>query len=74
MCTYVYVYVYMCNISIQRWYFQMNVLHYRPFVHLFDTPFENSPYGHESPGLKACNFTKKRLEHRCFPVNILAHQ
>ena len=21
-------------------------------------------------GLKACNFTKKRLEHRCFPVKI----
>ena len=21
-------------------------------------------------GLKACNFIKKRLQHRCFPVNI----
>ena len=22
-------------------------------------------------GLKACNFIKKRFQHRCFPVNIL---
>ena len=22
-------------------------------------------------GLQACNFTKKRLQHRCFPVNIV---
>ena len=22
-------------------------------------------------GLKACNFIKKRLQHRCFPVNIV---
>ena len=21
-------------------------------------------------GLKACNFIKKRLQHRCFPVNV----
>ena len=26
----------------------MNVLRWCPFVHLFDTPFQNSPYGHES--------------------------
>ena len=24
----------------------MNVLRWSPFVHLFDTPFQNSPYGH----------------------------
>ena len=24
----------------------MNVLRWCPFVHLFDTPFQNSPYGH----------------------------
>ena len=24
----------------------MNVLRWYPFVHLFDTPFQNSPYGH----------------------------
>ena len=27
-------------------YFEMNVLRWFPFVHLFDTPFQNSPYGH----------------------------
>ena len=27
-------------------YFEMNVLRCCPFVHLFDTPFQNSPYGH----------------------------
>ena len=31
-------------------YFEMNVLRWCPFVHLFDTPFQNSPYGH------ACQF------------------
>ena len=25
----------------------MNVLRWCPFVHLFDTLFQNSPYGHE---------------------------
>ena len=25
----------------------MNVLRWCPFVYLFDTPFQNSPYGHE---------------------------
>ena len=24
----------------------MNVLRWCPFVHLFDKPFQNSPYGH----------------------------
>ena len=24
----------------------MNVLRWCPFVHLFDTPFQNSPHGH----------------------------
>ena len=24
----------------------MNVLRWCPFIHLFDTPFQNSPYGH----------------------------
>ena len=24
----------------------MNVLRWCPFVHLFDTPFQNPPYGH----------------------------
>ena len=28
----------------------MNVLRWSPFVHLFDTPFQNSPYGHDSCG------------------------
>ena len=27
-------------------YFEMNVLRWCPFVHLFDTLFQNSPYGH----------------------------
>ena len=27
-------------------YFEMNVLRWCPFVHLFDTPFQKSPYGH----------------------------
>ena len=29
-----------------------------------------SPMFSEILGLKACNFTKKRLQHSCFPVNI----
>ena len=27
--------------------FEMNVLRWCFFVHLFDTPFQNSPYGHD---------------------------
>ena len=27
-------------------YFEMNALRWCPFVHLFDTPFQNLPYGH----------------------------
>ena len=28
-------------------YFEMNVLHWCPFVHLFDTRFQNSPNAHD---------------------------
>ena len=32
---------------------------------------ENFLFQHKLPsGLKSCNFIKKRLQHRCFPVNI----
>ena len=27
-------------------YFEINVLCWCPFAHLFDAPFQNSPYGH----------------------------
>ena len=32
--------------------------------HLFES------LSNKVPGLQACNFIKKRLQHRCFPVNI----
>ena len=32
---------------------------------------KNFAYSLENTGLKVCNFTKTRLEHRCFPVNIV---
>ena len=28
------------------------------------------PFFNKVAGLKACNFIKKKLQHKCFPVNI----
>ena len=38
----------------------MNVLRCCPFVHLFDTPFQNSPNGHETVLDKVCKKMKKQ--------------
>ena len=31
---------------VYSYYFEMNVQHWCLFFHLFDTPFQNLPYGH----------------------------
>ena len=39
------------------YYFQMNILRWCLFVYLFDTPFQNSPYGHVLIYTKTFGFT-----------------
>ena len=49
---YVSMYLFICYVKTDRkiflyYYFGVNVPRWCSFVHLFDNPFQNSPYGHE---------------------------
>ena len=44
----------------------MNVLRWCPFFHLFDAPFQSSPYGHGFPGNFSEKFFCKTLGNKLF--------
>ena len=56
ICMYVYSSIHMIcenryvkqigRFFVYSYYFEMNVQHWCLFFHLFDTPFQNLPYGH----------------------------
>ena len=51
------------NILCVYYHVGVSILHWCPFLHSFDTPFQNSPYGHETDAFLT-SFTFFRVSYR----------
>ena len=46
VCVYLVIHVKTVGKYFVYYHFGVNILRWCPFVYLFDTPFQNPPYGH----------------------------